>query len=82
MLTIPSQAALLVADNPVPQCVLMVHDMWLIIILQLHQQLELERSARHDLEMHTTALEHQKAVLQDEAIALRKNLDDGEFCTC
>ena len=60
----------------------MVHGMWLMIILQLQQQLELERSARHDLEMHTTALEHQKAVLQDEAIALRKNLDDGEFCTC
>jgi predicted nucleic acid-binding Zn-ribbon protein len=26
--------------------------------------------------MHTTALEQQKAVLQDETVALRKNLDD------
>jgi chromosome segregation ATPase len=43
---------------------------------KLQQQLELERSARHDLEMHTTALEQQKAVLQDETVALRKNLDD------
>ena len=48
-------------------------------MLQLVQQLELERSARHDLEMHATALEQQKALLHDETKALKKDLDDSEL---
>ena len=46
-------------------------------MLQLVQQLELERSARHDLEMHATSLEQQKALLHDETKALKKDLDDS-----
>ena len=46
---------------------------------QLQHQLELERSARHDLEMHTKALELQKAALQEESAALQKTVEDCEL---
>ena len=46
--------------------------------LQLQHQLDLERSARHDLEMHTKVLEQQKAALQEESLALQKTVDDCE----
>ena len=47
------------------------------VTVQLQHQLELERSARHDLEMHTRALESQKALLQEEVSALKTDLEDG-----
>jgi predicted nucleic acid-binding Zn-ribbon protein len=43
---------------------------------KLQRQLELERSARHDLEMHTKALEYQKAKLQEEVGSLRTQLEN------
>ena len=46
---------------------------------QLQHQLELERSSRHDLEMHTKALELQKATLQEESAALQKTVEDCEL---
>ncbi|CAI8023275.1 Rab GTPase-binding effector protein 1 [Geodia barretti] len=42
---------------------------------KLQRQLELERSARHDLEMHTKALEYQKAILQEEVGSLQTQLE-------
>ena len=48
-------------------------------MLQLQQQLELERSARHDLEMHARALEQQKCSLQEERGALQRAVEDCEL---
>lgn len=44
----------------------------------LLHQLELERAARHDLEMHTEQLESQKAMLQEEMSALQRQLEQGK----
>ena len=44
----------------------------------VQHQLELERAARHDLEMHTEQLKSQKAVLQEEMSALQRQLEQGE----
>ena len=48
-------------------------------IQQLHRQLELERSARHDLEMHTKTLEEQKGQLQEENFLLQNKYDEREL---
>ena len=46
--------------------------------LVVQHQLELERAARHDLEMHTEQLKSQKALLQEELTALQRQFEQGE----
>ena len=45
--------------------------------LQLLRQLDLERSARHDLEMHSEQLRAQKSLLHDEVTSLKHKLEQG-----
>ena len=43
---------------------------------QLQRQLEFERSAHFDIEMHTKALERQRTALQDENAKLQSEMAD------
>lgn len=42
----------------------------------MQQQLEFERTARHDLEMHTRTLVQQKILLQSESDSLEKTVNE------
>ena len=49
--------------------------------MQLQHQLDLERTARHDLEMHSEQLKTQKSILQQELSEAQSKLEKG-VCVC